>query len=251
MAALLVLGVLMASALSCEDTAVIPTMAPTASPRVISLSGNLAFGSVAVNTTATSLLIISNLGNSPLTVTSISYPTGFTGNWAGTVPGGGSQNVPVTFAPTSAIGYGGVVTVNADQATGTPTISISGTGTTPTPQDATIANGDYAGAGNTVSNGCGLNGEVTVTGTIDVNKAGQGTWTKRHVSAGGVVFKFNVQLQVVSAKSVTFTATTFANPYTITDTGTLADSRVLTVTQEFTRQDTPCKTVYNITLRKQ
>ena len=121
----------------------------------------------------------------------------------------------------------------------------------PTPTDATFANGDYAGAGNTASNGCGLNGEVTVTGTIDVNKAGQGTWTKRHVSAGGVVFKFNVQLQVVSAKSVTFAATTFANPYTITDTGTLADSSVLTVTQEFTRQDTPCKTVYNMTLRKQ
>ena len=37
-----------------------------------------------MGTTATSTLTVANNGNSPLTVTSISYPTGFTGSWAGT-----------------------------------------------------------------------------------------------------------------------------------------------------------------------
>ena len=101
-----------------------------ATTRVIGLSGNLAFGNVPAGTSATSTLTIGNTGNSPLTVTSISYPTGFSGAFAGAIPAGGSQNVTVTFAPAAAIGYGGTVTVNADQTSGTNTISASGTGTT-------------------------------------------------------------------------------------------------------------------------
>jgi hypothetical protein len=121
----------------------------------------------------------------------------------------------------------------------------------PIETDATFVNGNYSGTGHTSSNGCGLNADVTVTGSLDVNKAGQGSWQKIHVSAGGVIFRFNIQVQVISATSATFTATTFAQDYTITDTGTLADSTVLTVTQQFTKQGASCKTVYNMTLRKQ
>lgn len=126
----------------------------------------------------------------------------------------------------------------------------------PTSTDATFANGAFAGPGHTTSNGCVVfDDAVTAIGTINVNKAGQGTWTKVHVSAG-VTFTFNIQLQVLSATSATFTATKSevfvgGSTFTVTDTGTLADSNVLTVTQEFTRQGTPCKTVYNMTLHRQ
>ncbi len=103
--------------------------------RIISLSGNLAFGNVAVGSSAQRPLAISNIGNSALTVSSISYPTGFSGNFSGAIPAGSSQNVTVTFSPAAATTYGGTVTVNADQTSGTNTITASGTGTTtiPTP----------------------------------------------------------------------------------------------------------------------
>jgi len=100
--------------------------------RIINLSGSLAFGNVTVGSTSTKTLTISNTGDSPLTVTSISYsyPADFSGNWSGTIPAGGSQNVTVTFAPTAAQSYSGTVTVNSDKTGGTETIAISGTGIT-------------------------------------------------------------------------------------------------------------------------
>jgi hypothetical protein len=113
------------------------TQAPT---RVIGLSGNLAFGNVTVNTTATATLTISNTGNSALAVSSITYPPGFSGNWAsGTVAAGGSQPVTVTFAPTAVQAYSGTVTVNSDKTSGTNTMAASGTGT------ARARAGDFTG----------------------------------------------------------------------------------------------------------
>jgi uncharacterized repeat protein (TIGR03803 family) len=97
--------------------------------KIISLGGNLAFGNVTVGTTAQSTLTISNSGNAALTVSGISYPNCFSGNWSsGTISAGGSQNVTVTFAPTSATNYGGTVTVSSDATRGNDTISASGTG---------------------------------------------------------------------------------------------------------------------------
>jgi len=118
--AVLVLG----SACSKKDS---PT-APTQGAGIV-LSGNMNFGNVTVGSTGTSTLTIANSGASPLTITSISYPTGFTGNFAsGTIAAGGSQAVTVTFTPTAAQAYTGNVTVAGNQASGTNTIAISGTG---------------------------------------------------------------------------------------------------------------------------
>jgi Abnormal spindle-like microcephaly-assoc'd, ASPM-SPD-2-Hydin/FG-GAP repeat len=95
---------------------------------IVSLGGTLAFGYVTVNTTATRTLTISNAGTGPLVVSSLTYPTGFSGNWAGgTIAAGGSRSVTVTFAPTAATRYGGTLTVNGDQTSGTNTIAASGT----------------------------------------------------------------------------------------------------------------------------
>src|SRR5665213_903591 len=102
------------------------TVSPT---RIISLGGNLAFGSVTVNSSAQSTLTIYNTGNSTMTVNSISYPSGFSGSWSGTISAGGSHAVTVTFSPTSATSYGGTVTVNSDATSGVNTIAASGTGT--------------------------------------------------------------------------------------------------------------------------
>lgn len=95
----------------------------------IALSGNLAFGNVAVGTSATATLTIANTGSADLTITSVTYPNSFTGNFtSGTIAANGSQAVTVTFAPTAAQAYTGNITVDGNQAGGTNTIAVSGTG---------------------------------------------------------------------------------------------------------------------------
>ena len=96
--------------------------------RIISLSGDTTFGDVYVGTTATRTLTIDNDGNSTLTVSSITYPTGFSGSWSGTISAGSSRNVTVTFTPTLEKYYSGTLTVNSDKTSGTNTKGISGTG---------------------------------------------------------------------------------------------------------------------------
>lgn len=116
------------AACSKDKSPTAPT-APTPTP-AIGLSGNLAFGSVAVGTTATAELTITNSGAAELTVTGITYPAGLTGNWAsGSIAGAGAQVVTVTFAPTAATSYTGTIAVNGNQAGGTSSIAVSGTGT--------------------------------------------------------------------------------------------------------------------------
>lgn len=99
-----------------------------AATRIIALKGNLAFGEVRIGTSAQRKLTISNTGNSPLTVTGIDYPKGFSGNWTGTIPAGGSQIVGVTFTPTRKKTYSGNLTVLSDKTSGTNTKAVSGTG---------------------------------------------------------------------------------------------------------------------------
>jgi hypothetical protein len=88
----------------------------------------MAFGSVEVGSTGTATLTIANTGNTILTVSSISYPTGFSGAFSGTVAAGGTQNVTVTYTPVDDATNTGDITVNSDATSGTNTISASGTG---------------------------------------------------------------------------------------------------------------------------
>ena len=116
------------------------TTSGAARTKVVTLGGNLSFGNVTDGKKATAILTISNNGNSALNVSGISYPYGFSGNWTGTIPPGGTKNVTVTFAPGARgpVGvdtilraggsYGGTVTVNSDANNAPNMIGISGTG---------------------------------------------------------------------------------------------------------------------------
>lgn len=111
--------------------------------RILSIIGNLSFGGTVVGHTSSQTIAIANTGNSPLTVTGISYPAGFSGNWSGGVIGpGGSHDVLVTFAPTAVASYSGTVTIAADQTSGTTTIDASGAGVL---RQVTDLNGDGLG----------------------------------------------------------------------------------------------------------
>jgi sulfatase modifying factor 1 len=110
-----------------RDTVIINQMG-VASTRVIALSGDLNFGDVTVGQRASRTLEIQNTGNSPLRVNNISYPSGFSGAWSGTIAAGSSQNVSVTFSPTAEQNYGGNLTVDSDATGGTNTRTVSGKG---------------------------------------------------------------------------------------------------------------------------
>ena len=109
----------------------------TVSPyRSISLScgffcSGLNFGNVVIGASRKLSLTISNYGDSPLTVSSITYPPGFTGDSSVMMPiaAGSSLSVNVTFTPTAVQSYSGMITVVSDATDGKPaTISVSGMG---------------------------------------------------------------------------------------------------------------------------
>ncbi len=99
--------------------------------RIISLSGNLVFGSVMVGQPAQQTLTIYNNGTDTLMISDISYPEGFSGDWDdGSINPGDYQDIIVIFAPTEEKGYGDTITVSSNATGGDNTISCSGTGTT-------------------------------------------------------------------------------------------------------------------------
>jgi YVTN family beta-propeller protein len=105
-------------------------MSPGAT-RVVALAGDLDFGMVPVGGRATRTVTITNPGNSPLAVSSLAFPAGFSASFAGaSIAGGGSQQVTVTFAPARAGSHGGTIIAAGDQTSGRATIAVSGYGST-------------------------------------------------------------------------------------------------------------------------
>ena len=150
----------------------------------ISLTGNLNFGSLTLGGTTTSTLIIGNTGTGELTVTSVTYPTGYSGTFtSGTIAANGTQSVTVTFAPIAAQSYAGNITVAGNQANGTNTIAVSGTGvaiptftlsgivTETPPTTSTVLAGvrvafiDGANAGKSATTGA--DGRYSITGVVN------------------------------------------------------------------------------------
>jgi hypothetical protein len=102
--------------------------APPTTEKAIALSGDLAFGDVVTGGSTTRVLTISNAGTDVLNVTGIAYPAGFSGDWSGAIPIGGTENVTVTFTPTQVQAYSGQLTVASDKDSGTETHPLSGNG---------------------------------------------------------------------------------------------------------------------------
>lgn len=100
--------------------------------RVILLEANLDFGAIQVGQSFNATLKIRNTGTAPLTINGMTSPgasTVFTASWtSGVIPAGGFQDVTIRFSPTAPQTYGGTLTVNGDQTSGTNTILISGRG---------------------------------------------------------------------------------------------------------------------------
>lgn len=104
----------------------------TTETREIVLGGSLDFGKVVVGSSATRTLTIANQGNTPLNITGVTHPSpAFSGDWSGTLPAGGSQDITVTFSPAAASTTSGTTTVSSDATSGVNEVNVSGSGTPP------------------------------------------------------------------------------------------------------------------------
>jgi len=115
-----------------KGTPTAPSTPPPTPTKIISVSGDLSFGTVNLGSSADRSMTITNGGNTALTVTSISV-TGASGtltaSWtSGTIAAGTTQNVTVRFTPTADQSYSGVMTVGCDSTSGNNTINWSGRG---------------------------------------------------------------------------------------------------------------------------
>ena len=106
----------------------------TLSPNVTLSAQSLSFGDQVVGTTSESQPVtVTNSGTAALTVSGISASTGFSqsNNCSSTLVAGSSCTINVSFEPTMAGSTSGTVSVT-DNASGSPqTVSLSGTGTSP------------------------------------------------------------------------------------------------------------------------
>jgi Uncharacterized protein with SCP/PR1 domains len=95
---------------------------------VISLSGDLNFGSVTVGKSVTRKLTISNTGKAPLIITGLTHSdSAFSGNFSGKIAAGRKQKVTITFRPEALQTYSGTITVLSN-AGGMQTLEETGTG---------------------------------------------------------------------------------------------------------------------------
>ena len=163
----------------------------SASSSAINVSGSLAFGNIPVGTPSTQTMVITNTGSAPLTIYSISCPSGFSGSWSGTIYPGNSSYIPITFTPTSATFYSGTISVSSNAATGSSVIACSGTGVSASTPTIYLAGSLSFG---NIQVGTPSQQTMTITNTgsaeLDVSFINYplgftGNWTGGTISAGG------------------------------------------------------------------
>jgi hypothetical protein len=102
---------------------------PSTQTRIIRLEAGLDFGEMPVGSRSERILRIYNEGNSPMTVTGLTGPSGYVASWTdGTIAAGTSQASTIVFQPTENRSYNGTLTVQANHTSGTNTTLISGRG---------------------------------------------------------------------------------------------------------------------------
>lgn len=87
------------------------------------------FGDVQVGLSRQLILSITNGGNTNLTISNVTYPPGFSGDFSsGTVAPDTAQNVTITFSPVVAQPYSGTVRIASDSTSGAHAVLVSGDG---------------------------------------------------------------------------------------------------------------------------
>jgi len=100
----------------------------TPEPRVLSLRGDLDFGTIPLGEEEIRDLVMVNLGNMDMTVSGISLPQGFNGDWSGVIGPATAQVVRITFTPQTVQSHGGDLVVYTDATSGDNTLPVVGVG---------------------------------------------------------------------------------------------------------------------------
>lgn len=129
----LAMSVSLLAAASCGKKS--PTEPATPTPtRIINITGNLGFGTMAVGSTAQKVVQIQNTGNAVMTVTALgangigveSSDTSFTATWiSGTIAAGATQSVTIFFTPNKVNSYVGNFIVACDCTGGFNTLPLT------------------------------------------------------------------------------------------------------------------------------
>lgn len=195
-------ALLLALAIACGDkspiapTTTTTTTIPVVATRIISVSGDLTFGTVNFGASSDRTFTIANSGNSTLTVSAITTSggtgsAGFTASvTSGAIAAGASQLVIIHFAPTIAQFYTTNIVVVSDQTSGTSTIPASGTGFNNTPLFT------MNGVGNNVVNVPASVTKLRIIGTYTASSSNFVVWIGPAGSACGVVANSNCHLLV-------------------------------------------------------
>lgn len=108
------------------------TIEPSVSGRgvqsVVRLENDLTFGAVEVGSSSNRILMVCNDGNESMVVDSLVTTAGFSCDWSGSIPGGETNYLPITFRPTRQQIYTGTVSVTSDADVGSGTTHVQGTG---------------------------------------------------------------------------------------------------------------------------
>jgi len=172
-----------------------------------SLSGNLAFGGVAIGSSAQGTLTISNNGNLPVTISNISYPLGYSGSTAlAPIATDGATNITVTFSPEAATTYFGKVTVTSDATNGVETVPVSGYGASGTSVLTVITNGSgKVTPASLIGKPLKLGGKYVLTATPNTRNVFS-NWT-------GSINATNNPLHFVMSNSTVLQANFVTNPF--------------------------------------
>lgn len=109
------------------------TINKVAETRILGVSAvSTNFGNVPVGTTATKTFVITNTGNSDLTISSLKLsqfsPNLFSCNYSGVIPPNQSITVNITFTPSSKSSQSCTISFTSDKTSGTTSFSFLGTG---------------------------------------------------------------------------------------------------------------------------
>ena len=202
-------------------------------PQIAVSSATINFGSVTINTQATSNLTISNTGSADLTVSLISVNgTGFGATGITTpkvISAGQSATLSISFVPTTATASSGTLSITSNDPTNpTTTVALSGTGTA-APVGNLQANQSSLSYGN-VGTGTSSVKQITLTnaGTAAVQITAISI-TGTGLTASGVTVPTTLNPSATATLSVTFAPTgagAVSGNLTITSNGSGSPLRI-------------------------
>lgn len=100
----------------------------------LNIVGDLNFGNVTIGQSSIKVIKLTNAGVTPITVTNITTTTGYSTNWSGGyVPAGSSQDVVITFSPSTIGSANGTVTILSNASNNNIMLHATGVGMAATP----------------------------------------------------------------------------------------------------------------------